>query len=87
MNTKPILLGYKINYFILCSNLNYLVTYIFSISLSVVLTAALNNAQSSAEHSQQSAQEAAQELASQQSMVGAAKQRCELVEEQLHAAR
>ncbi|XP_031632705.1 uncharacterized protein LOC116346669 [Contarinia nasturtii] len=52
-----------------------------------VLTAALNNAQTSAEHAQQSAQEAAGELASQQSMVGAAKQRVELVEEQLHAAR
>lgn len=53
----------------------------------LVLTAALNNAQTSAEHAQQSAQEAAQELASQQSMVGSAKQRVELVEEQLHAAR
>lgn len=52
-----------------------------------VLTAALNNAQTATEHAQQSAQEAAQELASQQSMVGAAKQRVELVEEQLHAAR
>lgn len=52
-----------------------------------VLTAALNNAQTSAEHAQQSAQESAQELASQQSMVGSAKQRVELVEEQLHAAR
>lgn len=52
-----------------------------------MLTAALNNAQSTAEHAQQSAQEAAGELASQQSMVGSAKQRVELVEEQLHAAR
>lgn len=57
------------------------------IFLPEVLTAALNNAQTTAEHSQQSAQEAAQELASQQSMVGVAKQRCELIEEQLHAAR
>lgn len=40
-----------------------------------------------AEHAQQSAQEAAGELASQQSMVGQAKQRVELIEEQLHAAR
>lgn len=52
-----------------------------------MLTAALNNAQSSAEHSQQSANEAAHELASQQSMVGSAKQKVELIEEQLHAAR
>lgn len=52
-----------------------------------VLTAALNNAQTAAEHAQQSAQEAAHELASQQAMVGSAKQRVELVEEQLHAAR
>lgn len=52
-----------------------------------VLTAALNNAHTSAEHAQQSAQEAAHELASQQSMVGTAKQRVESIEEQLHAAR
>lgn len=59
----------------------------FAFQPEAVLTAALNNAQTSAEHAQQSAQEAAQELASQQSMVGSAKQRVELVEEQLHAAR
>lgn len=59
----------------------------FFLLLLKVLTAALNNAQTTAEHAQQSAQEAAQELASQQSMVGSAKQRVELVEEQLHSAR
>lgn len=53
----------------------------------LVLTAALNNAQTAAEHAQQSAQEAAHELASQQAMVGSAKQRVELVDEQLHSAR
>lgn len=47
----------------------------------------MNNAQTAAEHAQQSAQESASELASQQSMVGTAKQRVELIEEQLHAAR
>lgn len=52
-----------------------------------VLTAALNNAQTSAEHAQQSATEAAAELASQQSMVGTAKQKVEQVDEQLHSAR
>ncbi|XP_059610288.1 uncharacterized protein LOC132257415 [Phlebotomus argentipes] len=52
-----------------------------------VLTAALNNAQTTSDHTQQSASEAAAELASQTAMVGAAKQRLETIEEQLHAAR
>lgn len=61
--------------------------YLYFSLFLLVLTAALNNAQSTAEHAQQSAQEAAGELASQQAMVGSAKQRVELIEEQLHAAR
>lgn len=52
-----------------------------------ILTAALNNAQTSSEHAQQAAGEAAAELASQTAMVGAAKQRVEAIDEQLHAAR
>lgn len=52
-----------------------------------ILTAALNNAQTSSEHAQQAASEAAAELASQTAMVGAAKQRVESIDEQLHAAR
>lgn len=52
-----------------------------------ILTAALNNAQTSSEHAQQAASEAAAELASQTAMVGAAKQRVEVIDEQLHAAR
>lgn len=57
------------------------------IGFKQVLTAALNNAQTTAEHAQQSATEAGAELASQQAMVGTAKQRVEQVEEQLHSAR
>lgn len=52
-----------------------------------MITAALNTAQATAEHSQQAAQEAAAELASQTAMVGAAKNRVEHIDEQLHQAR
>lgn len=52
-----------------------------------MITAALNTAQATAEHSQQAAQEAAAEMASQTAMVGAAKNRVEHIDEQLHQAR
>lgn len=84
---RPLLSFEETFYFFLLKFWFYFSITFDLVLILIVLTAALNNAQTAAEHSQQSAQEAAGELASQQSMVGQAKQRVELIEEQLHAAR